>query len=313
MQKKEYLSQHLAYHVKRASSYSPFQEVLHYATSPAGKLFRPLLAFHLYEDLIGQTKALELLQDPNSNLSLICSSLEIHHAYTLVHDDLPSMDDDDMRRGKPSTHKKFGEWRAILTGDALLHLSHHLLTKMRHPHGQDIQRFFSWALGARGLILGQVYDLGGVIGQDFDSLLRTHELKTGRLIQCALVSSYVLSCDKPNFSKLKHYLRLGKNIGLIFQLLDDLSECNDELSEHEQEVSPFLHFSDQAIKQLSFCLSQIKDLHHDHPQTDLFIKSYLDIMKNKISQGFEHEQTHLYKNLGKDFIELKLRPVMSLF
>lgn len=121
-------------------------EIMDYAVLPAGKLFRPKLVEALSLDLSGT-----FTQDARH----LGSAIELHHAYTLVHDDLPAMDNDLIRRGKPSTHAKFGEWKAILTGDALLISSFEELMKITHSELRSIHKLFSWSTGARGLILGQ--------------------------------------------------------------------------------------------------------------------------------------------------------------
>ena len=305
------ISQHLRKIILKSSSFEQMTDTLLYATLPAGKLFRPNLALHLYQDLYGVEMALEELQNIDSNISLYACALEIHHAYTLVHDDLPAMDNDDERRGKPSVHKQFGQWQAILAGDALLNLSHALLAGIKHQHIHQVSRFFSWALGAKGLILGQYYDLGGEIKKDFQSLIRTHELKTGRLIQASLLGPLFLAKTNVSYKQIKKYLRLGSHIGLTFQLLDDLSECLEQLSEHERDVSPFLHFPDESFNLLEKSLNEIQVLRLEHKNTYKYLNIYLVHMKNKMSEGLEDSSSYLVKNLGQDFVSSKLRPLMS--
>jgi geranylgeranyl pyrophosphate synthase len=307
----ELLSRYLTDHLKSASNYTSFQEVLLYASLPAGKLFRPKLACAFFKDLTSSERHDEFLEKNNSPLSLLCCALELHHAYTLVHDDLPAMDDDDMRRGKPSVHKKYNEWQAVLAGDALLHLSHQLITKIDDPHSLKIHQAFSWALGARGLILGQVFDLGGEIQKDFASLIRTHELKTGRLMQMALLGSALLA-DRNDQAMIKTTLRLGQSIGVSFQLLDDLSECVDELSPHEKEVSPFINFPSLAFARLQVSVRNLKAMKTAYPNTYEYLESYLMVMKEKIEVGIKNQQSPLYQNLESDFIDSYLLPLMAL-
>ena len=306
----ELLENHIKHHISRSSTYSHFKEILDYATLPAGKLFRPGLACSIYKDIAGDTRFREELKNPNSAISLFAIALEIHHAYTLVHDDLPCMDDDDERRGKPSVHKQYGEYKAVLGGDALLHESHGLINKIDHKNDRFIRKVFHWSLGAKGLILGQIYDLSGVISQDFLSLLRTHELKTARLIQLALIGGYYLGSDaKVTYKQLKSLLSLGQSIGVAFQLLDDLSECIDELSSHEKEVSPFLNFPHESLSKLESCLTIIKD-NSDLKETQVFLNNYLVKMKNKIAPGLQELKSNIQNNLGKEFCEASLHPLM---
>ncbi len=245
------IAENLKEHLLGLCGLEEFSTILNYGVLPAGKLFRPKLALASFLDQ-NPNRPLDLsMLSSEQNIALILSALEIHHAYTLIHDDLPCMDDDDYRRGRESTHKKFGQWQAVLAGDALLHHSHKLIGKCRGDEHYTLRAIFNWALGAKGLILGQVLDLSGLINENFSSLLRTHELKTGRLIQTSLLAGkWAASKQKISFTEIKATLRLGSNIGIVFQLLDDLSELTEELSKHERDVNPFLRFPKEAFHSL---------------------------------------------------------------
>src|SRR5690606_6505779 len=106
-----------------------FAKIYHYAVFPAGKLFRPKLALAAFCDAGGDASNLPLGHD----IWPFAAALELHHAYTLVHDDLPAMDDDDERRGRPSTHIAHGQWQAILVGDGLSIASFRLISRLKHP------------------------------------------------------------------------------------------------------------------------------------------------------------------------------------
>jgi len=307
----ELLEHNLHHHINQSSSYAPLKEILLYAILPAGKLFRPKLACMIFDDLCSHTSSEKELKNSQSDLSFLTSALEIHHAYTLVHDDLPCMDNDDYRRGKESVHKRFGEYKAVLCGDALLHESHVLMAKIQGPRGHKLRRYFSWSLGAKGLILGQVYDLSGVISSSFSSLLRTHELKTARLIQLALLGGANLAQDKSNYRDTLELMRLGSSIGITFQLLDDLSECVEKMSDHERDVSPFLRFPDQSLDKLTECLNTILS-HTELKNTHHYILEYLNVMKKKIGPSLLKDKSLLQDQLGIDFCQKKLRPMMSL-
>jgi len=287
-----------------------FYEVLEYTVLPPGKLFRPKLAAATFTDEIGFTdsqETLTCLEDPLHPLSLICSSLEIHHSYSLVHDDLPCMDDDDYRRGRLSTHKKFGQWQAVLAGDALLHHSHDLMGRINHSHHYQLRQFFNWCLGAKGLILGQVFDLGEIINKDFPSLLRTHELKTARLIQLSVLAGAWAARGELNFKQIKSYLRFGASLGLCFQLLDDLSEVTQELSAHEKQVNPFLRFPKESMQTLEKELSKIQsELAKDHPFLNQVIKSYFNKMKSIIEKDIQAENSFILRNMEYNLNYTKL-------
>ena len=127
-----------------------FKNIINYSLYPAGKLFRARLCLALAKDM----------QLEHEDCYFIAAAIEAHHTYTLIHDDLPSMDNDDYRRGRLSNHKKFNESSAILAGDALLSLSYEILTNLETTDSiKDVICYFSKMVGPRGLILGQVLDL----------------------------------------------------------------------------------------------------------------------------------------------------------
>ncbi len=283
------------------SSKIKLQKAMEYSVVPAGKLFRPNLALAMYRDF-GKYK------DINSDILHYCAFLEFHHAYSLVHDDLPSMDDDDFRRGRPSTHKVYGEWMGILTGDALLSASFECLTKIKHQKAMDLLKFGTWALGPKGLILGQVYDLSGQINESIQDLLTTHLLKTGRLIQCSLLGGYVLATGDYSYLSIKRYLRMGKSLGLVFQLIDDLSELADaELGAHEQEINHWMDHSKELSQILQKNLAELQEsLEEGHTELKKVLQGYFKKMKAIIEDG----QTNIKNQLGKDQEELV--PIISL-
>ncbi len=276
--------------INSAVIHPELREILHYAVLPAGKLFRPRLVEALALDLTGK-----LSQD---HLHL-ASALELHHAYTLVHDDLPAMDNDSMRRGKPSTHVKYGEWKAILAGDALLIASFAELMKISSPTIRELHRLMSWCTGGKGLILGQFLDLGSLGKVSTPEVVRIHELKTARLIQAAVSGAALISQNK--FSR--NYFRLGLEIGVTFQLLDDLNELTVEtISSHEKEINPFLLNRDEAVQ--SFLRSYMRlqgilkanKLQH----LELMLSTYFAENRNTLI----NKKSILAKNLGTDMMDL---------
>ena len=160
-----------------------FKNVIEYSLLPAGKLFRPLLVLNAAKDLNRITE---------DHLTF-AAAIEMHHTYTLIHDDLPAMDDDDERRGRPSCHIKFTEHDAILAGDALLAISFGALSELS-SHCQILLKKMYEYTGAQGLILGQVKDLAKE-NDSIENILEIHELKTARLIQLSLVGSAII-CNK---------------------------------------------------------------------------------------------------------------------
>ncbi len=242
-------------------------EIMDYAVFPAGKLFRPRLV---------EAIALDLDTNMSSNHLHLAAAIEIHHAYTLVHDDLPSMDNDLIRRGKDSTHAKFGEWKAILAGDALLIASFNELSKIKHPRFQELFKLMSWATGAKGLVEGQFRDLEANGEAKILDVVRIHELKTGRLIQLATLGAYLLSNNTSYRGKID-LLKLGKNIGVTFQLLDDLCELTSkEVSPHEMKINPFIHSGSEALNYLKTTHASIGQITKKYQflHVDTMLKDY---------------------------------------
>ncbi len=263
---------HLKDRIPSFSTHSEVREVLDYALRPPGKLFRPRLLEALCLDL--------KINDHKDILTLGCA-IEIHHGYSLVHDDLPSMDNDLIRRGKPSTHARYGEWKALLVGDALLAQSYRELERLLTPQRDFIRRFFLWATAGGGLILGQWIDLSDQ-AHSTSARLRMHELKTSRLMQIATVGAFALKAPL-TLSTLKTGLRLGSAIGIAFQLLDDLDDLNDP-STHELKVNPFLLNASEATDALQKNLTLIKKSPYLLLQKflkDFLEKSFENLKKNR--------------------------------
>lgn len=191
-------------------------ETMRYSVFAGGKRIRPILALSTAEALGGE-------MDPVLNLAC---ALEMIHTYSLIHDDLPAMDDDDYRRGRLTAHKKFGEGIAILAGNGLMAHAFRLLTEMKPPvtAGQKIdliQRLCDAVGTEKGIIAGQVMDLT-TQGRAFseDQLSQIHASKTGALIETSVTSAAVLSGAEDTL--LARMSRFGKRIGLAFQIVDDI-------------------------------------------------------------------------------------------
>ncbi len=277
----------LSNQISQISPTHKFQEVLSYTVLPAGKLFRPQLVLNTAQDLGGIQK----------NHLLLASAVEVHHAYTLIHDDLPAMDDDNERRGRPSSHIKFSEWQAILAGDALLNSSYEILAKIDSKYLSDVLKSFTQYCGPKGLILGQVKDLG-MENKSIPEILEIHELKTSRLIQCCLTNSAILS-DRKDLSE--ELYQLGSCLGLNFQLLDDLCELTEPINEHEEDINPFLHFNQKELLEIIaennekiFSITQKYKL----ASLEKYIEFYLRKSKDKIINGRESIKNHIEIDLN---------------
>lgn len=191
-------------------------DAMRYAVLDGGKRLRPLLVLAASEAVGGNDEAA---------LRAACAA-ELIHAYSLVHDDLPCMDNDVLRRGKPTVHVKFGEADALLAGDALQALAFELLTPEDASFTPTVQarlcRLLARAAGSEGMAGGQAIDLASVgVALDEDSLRRMHRLKTGALLQGSVEMGAACAEQVPPaaLAGLRDY---GAALGLAFQIVDDI-------------------------------------------------------------------------------------------
>jgi len=164
----------------------------------------------------------------NSALIDMAASIELMHTYSLIHDDLPSMDNDEMRRGQASNHIKFNEATAILTGDALQALAYENIVSS--PKITDSQKIASIkaladACGHEGMILGQQYDLDAE-KNEYNDIKKIHELKTGKLIRVAMIMPHLGNEKQKN--QLIVLDEVGRDLGLAFQIVDDVLEVSSD-------------------------------------------------------------------------------------
>jgi geranylgeranyl diphosphate synthase type II len=213
------------------------------------------------------------------------------------------MDNDLIRRGKPSTHAKFGEWKAILSGDALLISSFEEMMKITHSDIRSLHQLFTWATGARGLILGQFLDLEADGKLPIHDVIRVHELKTARLIQVATLGTHILFRKKKSLKSTMDFLRIGREIGVTFQLLDDLSELTEEVSPHEKMINPFITSTVNATHALKSSHKRLTHLMKAQKLTHLtnMMNEYFKDNQNKITQGFNM----IEKNISINVQDLK--------
>lgn len=196
---------------------------MRYAVLGGGKRLRPLLVY----------AAGHALGCDSGILDAPASAVEIIHAYSLVHDDLPAMDDDDLRRGRPTCHIVFGEAMAILAGDALQALAFEILATPFGPDDDPIARIamlrtLGAACGAEGMAGGQAFDLSAVgIKLSLDELERMHAYKTGALIR-ASVRLGALAAGCRDDALLQRLDRYGHAVGLAFQVRDDILDIEGE-------------------------------------------------------------------------------------
>jgi len=196
-------------------------DAMRYSVLNGGKRVRPLLVYAAGECLSVKP---ELLDTP-------AVAIELIHAFSLVHDDLPAMDDDDLRRGKPTVHKQYDEATAILAADALQPLAFQVLANVAGaPDGAAIElvRLITAACGSMGMTGGQSIDLAAEGTRlSADELEHMYALKTGALIHASIVSACLLSDDlaAENAVALDHF---GRNIGIAFQIKDDILDVEGD-------------------------------------------------------------------------------------
>lgn len=196
-----------------------FAEPCKYPLFGGGKRIRPLLTI----------AAFEAVCDCELEMALpAAAAVELIHTYSLVHDDLPCMDDDDERRGRPTVHKAYDEGTAVLVGDALLTEAFSVLARAACPAGVRVAliRELADASGHRGMVGGQAADiaLGASITNEA-TLARVHQLKTGALIRAAVRMGALAGRASP--SKLDQLTLYGEHLGLAFQLADDVLDADE--------------------------------------------------------------------------------------
>lgn len=198
-----------------ASDAPRLAEAMRYAALAGGKRIRPMLVY----------AACRLAGGSLEQADVPAVAVELIHAYSLVHDDLPAMDDDDLRRGQPTCHRAFDEATAILAGDTLHTFAFELLSRAGdYPDGARVGmvRALTQAAGGAGMAAGQMQDMAahGQL-QDVAALERMHYLKTGRLITASLTLGY-LAAGRPDAELARNLTAYGDAIGLAFQIQDDI-------------------------------------------------------------------------------------------
>ncbi|MEW6109153.1 MAG: polyprenyl synthetase family protein [Nitrospirota bacterium] len=218
------------------------QEAMLYSLFAGGKRIRPILAIASYEACGGD-------QD---EIVPYASTLELIHTYSLIHDDLPSMDDDDIRRGKPTNHKVYGEAIAILAGDALLTEAFSILSDtaycrtIKEANLLKALREVAISSGIGGMVAGQAQDiLSENSNPDKETLDFIHMHKTAALILASVKLGYILSDGSGD--KLKPIISYGDKIGLAFQIVDDILNIEGDAAELGKPVG-----SDEKIKKMTY-------------------------------------------------------------
>ena len=225
---------------------SPFLATEKYSLLGGGKRIRPFLTNEICAMLGG---------DVNASMPF-AMAVEMIHTYSLIHDDLPCMDDDDMRRGKPSNHKVFGEAYALLAGDALLTNAFAIAASNKYTDSKVTSRaveLIAEAAGDAGMIGGQFIDLEGEMRRlSLEELLMLHNLKTGKMIELSAILGCLAAGFDENTVEFECVKKYAQRIGLAFQVIDDILDVEgDEAtvgktlkSDAENQKTTFLSFFD---------------------------------------------------------------------
>jgi len=198
------------------------EEAMHYSVNNGGKMLRPLLVY-----ATGNA-----FDTPQTALDIPAFAIELIHAYSLIHDDLPCMDNADLRRGKPSCHKKFDEVTAVLAGDALQPLAFEVIASHENELLRPAQRVkmisaLSHAAGMQGMVAGQILDMQ--TAESFEGLKQIHALKTGKMIS-ACIKLGIIAANSKNTLANEKLISFAEKIGLLYQIQDDLLDL--ESNEH---------------------------------------------------------------------------------
>jgi geranylgeranyl diphosphate synthase type II len=196
------------------ASSAGLEEAMRYSLLAGGKRIRPVLTLATAEAIgLGAEAVLPL-----------AAAIELIHTYSLIHDDLPAMDDDDMRRGRPTCHREFGEDVAILAGDGLYAEAFKLLLGRQRGEPADVLAAaaeLASATGVEGMVGGQYVDVAGTAPSGPDGLRRLHELKTGRLI-AASIECVLLLGGLRRSGTINEFRTFASELGVLFQIVDDI-------------------------------------------------------------------------------------------
>lgn len=263
------------YFDKKGSYNKIIYDAMKYSIEVGGKRIRPILMLSTYN----------IYKENYRRIIPIAAALEMIHTYSLIHDDLPAMDNDDLRRGKPTNHKMYGEAIAILAGDGLLNEAMNLLFDycLANPQKRIIEacKVLSMASGVEGMIGGQVVDIiseGKNISEE--QLSYMHSRKTGALIKGAIVSGAILG--EAEEKDIKLLCEFGEKLGLAFQIKDDILDVIGDVKVLGKKVN-----SDK-----------------DNNKTTFISKYGLDKCNNRCEQLTE-ECLQILNSLGKNTSNLK--------
>ncbi len=280
LKKKVIVEKNLSKCIEKLNAPEELKNSMLYSLMAGGKRLRPILLMLSYESY----------KPESEKVMSSASALEMIHTYSLIHDDLPAMDDDDLRRGKKTNHKMFDEATAILAGDALLTYSFEVITNDHLLSAEEkvkVVQLLSKSSGPSGMVGGQIYDMQAEkVKANLKQLERVHQYKTGELIKFAIIVGAYLA-DAPE-EDLEHLNEFAYYLGLIFQIQDDILDVTGDAEKigkpvgsdesNEKSTFPNLLGLEGAIKQ--------KELYIDKARIELEKTSAEKTMLNELMEHF---------------------------
>ncbi|MDM5189899.1 polyprenyl synthetase family protein [Bacillus sp. DX4.1] len=282
---KTFVEEQLVRYANQLQCPNVLREAMAYSLEAGGKRLRPLLLFATLQ-AFGKEREL--------GIGAACA-LEMIHTYSLIHDDLPCMDDDDLRRGKPTNHKVFGEAMAVLAGDGLLTYAFQIVTEYDHPEisAQTKLRLaleLAKAAGPEGMVAGQVADMEAERKQlMLEELEYVHKHKTGRLLEFAVLAGALLA--GATVEQEKNLITFAKYIGLAFQIRDDILDVEGTEEEigkpigsdvsNEKSTYTTLFTVDEAKRILEETIVKAKDAIASLQLQDEYLLSICDLIAKR--------------------------------
>lgn len=286
-EKKKRVEQHLYTYF---SDFSGLQQTVYqaadYSLKAGGKRLRPVLLL----------EACELFGGTEQDAMAFACAMEMIHTYSLIHDDLPAMDDDDFRRGKPTNHVVYGEGMAILAGDGLLNRAYEVMIHSALNSVEFRDRYLmamgtiAEAAGVSGMIAGQVVDLESEHkAVPLETVDFIHAHKTGAMITASLVAGAIIGgANSEELEKIRHY---GRNIGMAFQIIDDILDITGDQEklgkdigsdvEKQKSTYPSILGLEESRKIAQELLRESKEILEDYGHKGDFLKALSDFLANR--------------------------------
>lgn len=275
--KQDMVNSHLEELLKIEDAPGDILDAMKYSLLASGKRIRPILAISICEALDGRIEDV---------LSFACA-MEMIHTYSLIHDDLPAMDNDNLRRGKPTNHVVFGEAKAILAGDALLNYAFEVMLSeiAKKGYGEKYVKaaeIVAASSGVKGMIGGQVIDIESEnSSMDLKKLQDMHRRKTGALIEASALLGCIISGKTERMDLVGEYSR---NLGIAFQIVDDILDYEGDSSILGKSIG-----KDEAEGKSTFV--SILGIEKSKEMANKYSKNAYDIAKSLDASGFLGELT----------------------